>query len=122
MANPIYGFSSSDIERISRVLTAFEASDIEQPPQIPTRRPIGRTERIFGILEGAAAATTALTSVPKSATLSEYSFTSTNGTTDTGVDHTVWNFAPQAATTDRWTYCSRHSRTGKWLIDYQACS
>jgi len=76
---------------------------------------------IVGALTAAAAATTALLGMPKVATLNVYTFSST-GTVDSGRDETVYNFAPQAATTDRWTVCERCSITGKWIITTQFCS
>lgn len=103
-----------------KIVDAVEASDIS-PVHRSGRRPLQSAKIAIGALTSAAAATTALLGKPKVATLNVYSFTST-GTTDTGVDITVYNFAPQEATTDRWTVAERDAFTGKWVITTQFCS
>lgn len=112
--------TNEQVERIERVLTAFESGDLGSLHR-GSRRPLYPARVIVGILTDPIAATTALTSKPKVGTLNVYSFTST-GTTDTGRDETVYSFAPSIATTDRWTICERDDYTGKWVLTTQFCS
>jgi len=120
MAETLYGLTSSQVLRLKRVLDGWEAGELGQPnTRVPGSLPASRV--IVGILTDPISATTALTGKPKVGTLNVYSFSST-GTADTGLDETVYNFAPQAATTDRWAVCERCNITGKWVLTYQACS
>ena len=75
---------------------------------------------IVGALTAPAAATSLL-GTPQMATLNVYTFSS-SGVADSGRDEWVYNFAPQAATTDRWTVCERCTMTGRWIITTQFCS
>lgn len=120
MAEELYGLSIADVMRLKRVLTLVETGN---PPTLnrSPRNFIPAADILVGILTDPVAATTGLATKPKVGTLNVYSFTST-GTVDSGFDETVYNFAPQAATTDRWTFCVRDSLTGKLVISYQACS
>lgn len=120
MAADLFGLTASQVARLKRVLDSVEGGDVI-PPQQYGRGPLQSAKVIVGILTDAVAATTALTSKPKVGTLNVYSFTST-GTTDTGLDETVYGFAPSAWTTDRWTVAERDSFTGKWVLTTQFCS
>ena len=122
MAETLYALSASDVTRLRRLLAAFDAGELGQPSQ--GRRPLPGADRvIWGALTSAAAATTALLGPAKSATMNVYTFASTTGgTTDSGRDETVWNLAPQAATTDRWTVAERDNMSGQWIITTQFCS
>lgn len=116
----MFGLSAEDVERLRRLLNAVETDILPQPFNRQRKETIP-SRIIIGALTSAAAATTALLGKPKMATLNVYTFTST-GTADTGIDESVYNFAPQAATTDRWTVAERDSLTGKWIITTQFCS
>lgn len=120
MIEELFGLTSEQIERLRRLLDQAER-DSGAPPGNRGRRNLQPSRIVVGALTSAVAATTALLGPPQVGTLNVYSFTST-GTTDTGNDITVYNFAPQAATTDRWTICERDSLTGKWMITTQFCS
>ena len=120
MADELYGLTLEQAERLKRVLERVESDIVPGPSNYP-RRPMQASRVVVGALTSAVAATTALLGKPKVGTLNIYTFTST-GTEDTGIDEKCYNFAPQAATTDRWTFCLRCSMTGKLIIDYQACS
>ena len=122
MADDLYALSLEQIQRVAAMLSAFEAGELGRPQQ-PGRQPLGEGPKtIFGTLDGAAAATTALTGGLKSATLSVYSFTTTGGTTDTGHNETVWNAAKMQADTGRWTIAQRISANQRYVITYQAAS
>lgn len=116
----LYALTASQVVRLKNLLEMVEGGGMPNLPQ-GTKRPPVASRVLVGILTDAVAATTALTSKPKVGTLNVYSFTST-GTVDTGVDETCYNFAPQSATTDRWTVCERCSWTGKLVITTQFCS
>lgn len=119
MSETLYGLTESQVIRLKRLLDAAENSD--RPPLTNSRTQRQPSRSLIGILESPVSATTALTSKPKVGTLNVYSFSST-GVLDTGMDLTVYNFAPQAATTDRWTMADRCSITGKLFIAGQFCS
>lgn len=120
MPEELIGLNESQVDRIGRVLEYVEADFIPQPRQ-GTRRPPQASRIVIGALTSAALATTGLLTKPKVATLNIYTFTST-GVEDTGLDEKCYNFAPAAATTDRWTVCERCSITGKLIITSQFCS
>ena len=122
MPETMYALSANDVDRLRQLLSAFDAGELETRPKGGPRR--GPADRIVvGALTSAVAATTALLGSPKSGTLNVYEFASTTGSmVDNTRDITVWNFAPQAATTDRWTVCERENATGRWVITTQFCS
>ena len=122
MPDPLYALTATDVSALREIVSAYRSGDLGRPIEANWKWQKYRSVVVFGILDGAAAATTALIGPPKSATLKVYNMTSTGGTTYSGRDETVYNFAPQAATTDRWTFCVRDHYSGNWLIDYQACS
>ena len=117
----LYGLTETQVERLKRLLDRVESGE-----PIPVARErqwweSGPDRIIVGLVDSSIAATTSLTGPPVPGTLNVYGFTSA-GTTDTGRDETVYNFAPQAATTDRWTIAERDDVTGKWVITTQFCS
>lgn len=120
MAADLFGFTAAQVERLKKIAEAVEASDIS-PIQSPGRRPLNSAKVAVGILTSSIAAISGLTGTPTVGTLNVYSFTSA-GTEDTGVDITVYNFAPQAATTDRWAVAERDAFTGNWVLTTQFCS
>lgn len=115
-----YYFNGEQVNRLRELFQQFYNESSETLHR-RGRRPLTASRVIIGALTSSVSATTALLGKPKVGTLNVYSFTST-GTEDTGVDETVYNFAPQAATTDRWTVCERCNITGKWIITTQFCS
>ena len=120
MPETLYGLTESDLLRLRSIVQSVERSD--SPPLAQRgRRSLIPSRIIIGALTSAAAATTALLGKPKVATLNVYTFSST-GVEDTGIDETVYNFAPQAATTNRWTIAERDDVTGKFIITTQFCS
>lgn len=116
----LFGFHGKDVERISKVVNHVEANNLQSPNQLP-RRSLQPSRIIVGILTSAISATTSLIGPPKVGTLNVYSFSST-GTEDTGIDEPIYNFAPSAATTDRWSIAERDSYTGKFVLTTQFCS
>ena len=121
MANDeLYAFTADQIAIIRNLYEAWK-NESGDTLNRPGRRNLQSAKVAIGALTSAASATTALLGKPKAATLNVYSFTST-GSTDTGIDITVYNFAPQAATTDRWTVVERDAFTGKWIITTQFCT
>jgi len=121
MAEPdLFGFTRAQVERLKRIATLVESSELEPLVRGRGRNLVPARIRV-GILESSVSAVTALTGKPKVGTLNVYTFTST-GSEDIGIDETCYNFAPQAATTDRWTVIERDSFTGKWVITTQFCS
>lgn len=120
MADELFGFTAAQILRLRRVLERVESDDYPTLNRMP-RNLLPAGVVVVGLLESGVAATTTLTSTPKVGTINIYSFSST-GTLDTGIDEACFNFAPQIATTDRWTFCVRDAVTGRLVIDYQACS
>ena len=115
-----YFFNDEQIARLRALYQHFQNESAGTLHQ-STRRPLAPARVIVGILTDSITATTALTGKPKVGTLNVYSFSST-GTEDTGIDEKVYNFAPQAATTDRWTVAERCNITGRWVITTQFCS
>lgn len=120
MADTLYAFTADQVARLKRLLDGVENLEQGAPGRRTTRNPQA-SRVVIGILTDSVAATTGLASKPKVGTLNIYGFTST-GTTDTGYDEKCYNFAPQAATTDRWTVCERDNMTGKLIITTQFCS
>ena len=122
MAETMYALTSQDVARLRALLNAFESGELDiGPAGGPRRRPADRV--VVGALTSPVSATTALLGSPKSGTLNVYAFASTTGSMeDTTRDITCWNFAPQIATTDRWTICERENVTGRWVITTQFCS
>lgn len=120
MADELFGLTIDQVLRLRRVLEYVEADLVSSPTNGNPRRPTA-SRIVIGILTDAVSATTALTGKPKVGTLNVYTFTST-GTEDTGIDEKCYNFAPQSATTDRWTVCERCNLTGKLIITTQFCS
>lgn len=121
MEQVLYGLTASQIARLRVLLDRIERGELSTPhpqPRLPGEAP---DRVIVGVLTGSAAACASLLGTPTVATMNVYSFSST-GTSDSGRDETVYNFAPQAATTDRWTVAERDSLTGKWIITTQYCS
>ena len=120
MPDTLYGLTEAQVQRLGRWLATVEGDF--QPPLGQSRNPPPQASRVvIGALTSAVSATTALLGKPKVGTLNIYSFTST-GTVDTGYDEKCYNFAPQAATTDRWTVCERCAFSGKLIITTQYCS
>lgn len=116
----LYGLTESQVLRLRKMLDSWETESFGPLTQSPAKSlPASRV--IVGILTDAISATTALTGKPKVGTLNVYTFSST-GTADTGIDETVYSFAPQSATTDRWSVCERCNMTGKWVLTTQFCS
>ena len=122
MADEIYGLSEADVSLLREMARAFRAGELGRPLAKPTRRPLRQEECIFGTLDGAIAATTAFTGPLKSGTMSVYSFTSTGGTSDTGLSETVYNAAKTQCITNVWTVAKRISRATRYIVIYQACS
>lgn len=120
MPEQLFSFTEAQVARLKKIAEAVEVN--ERPPLTNSHRsPTVPSRIIIGALESSVSATTALLGKPKVGTLNVYTFSST-GTEDTGRDETVYNFAPQAATTDRWTICERDNTCGKWIITTQFCS
>lgn len=120
MADELIGLTDKQVERVSRVVEYVEADFIPGPRQ-NGRRPLLPSRILVGALSSEVSATTGLLTKPKVGTALIYTFTST-GLEDTGVSEKCYNFAPQAATTDRWTFFERCSMTGNLIISFQACS
>lgn len=120
MAEELYGLTQSDMLRLRELLSGLQGNTNETLYR-RRRRPMPGALSVVGLLTDSIAATTALTSKPKVGTLNVYSFTST-GVEDTGVDVKIYNFAPQAATTDRWTFGRLDAFNMKYVLDFQACS
>lgn len=120
MADKLNAFTDEQVERIKRDLEYVERDFIPSPRQLG-KRPMYASRIVVGKLSANVAATTALLGKPKVGTINVYSFSST-GTTTTGISEACYNFAPQVATADRWTFCERCGYTGKLIISFQACS
>lgn len=116
----LYALTADDLATLRRMRAIVENPEYSGPGRKTTRN-LQASRIVIGILTDSVAATTGLASKPKVGTLNIYGFTST-GTTDTGYDEKCYNFAPQAATTDRWTVCERDAMTGKLIITTQFCS
>lgn len=116
----LYALTAVQVARIDALLQQFEGGG-SPPLQQPGRRPLLAARVLVGALDSAVTATTGLFTKPKVGTLSIYSFSST-GSADTGVNVSCYNFAPQPASTDRWTVVERDNWTGKWVITTQFCS
>lgn len=116
----LYGLTADDIEWLRQKLGVVE-NDSRDTLSRNTRRPLRSSTIAIGALTSAVAATTALLGKPKVGTLNVYSFSST-GIEDLDIDITVYSFAPQIATTDRWTVAERDAFTGKWILTTQYCS
>lgn len=116
----LFGFTLAQIERLKRIASMVE-SDYGESVKQGGRRNLQPSRIVVGILTSAVAATTGLASTPKVGELNLYSFSST-GTAALGLAEKCYNFAPQAATTDRWTVCEREAFTGKLAITTQFCS
>jgi hypothetical protein len=120
MSDELFAFDAAQVARLTKVVNSVELND--QPrPSGSSQRPRLPSRIIIGLLTNSVSATTSLTGKPKVGTLNVYSFSST-GVEDTGLDETVYNFAPQAATTDRWTVAERDDVCGKFAITTQFCS
>lgn len=119
MSETLYGLTASQVARLKRLLDGVESAD-RPPVSNSVRFPKNSTKIFVGILTSSVAATTALTGKPSVGTLNVYDVSST-GTLDTGVDLSVYNLAPHAATTDRWTIAEL-TATGRIVITTQFCS
>lgn len=116
----LFAFELDQVQRIRRVLNLVEGNSTPSLRRMP-RNLLTAAAQVVGILESSIAATTSLIGPPKMGTLNIYSFSST-GTVDTGVDETVFSFAPSVATTDRWSVCGRDALTGRLILHTQFCS
>ncbi len=118
----LFGLTQSQVERLSRLLDSYEAGELAaHPSPSPDPRWLDTDHVIVGYLDSAISGIINLNSNPNAGTLSVYSFTTT-GQTDTTINEKVYHFATISATTDRWTMAKRDRTTGKYVIDYQACS
>jgi len=120
MADDIYGLTIDQMERLRRTCEIVEKNSPPSPTGL-RRPPLQSSKIMVGILTDPIAATTSLIGKPKVGTLNVYSFSST-GVTDTGIDETVYSFAPTAATTDRWAVAERDAVTGLLILTTQFCS
>jgi len=120
MAETLYAFTAADLAKLRRIIDGIETAEAF-PTGRKTTRNLQPSRVVIGILTDSVAACTGLATKPKVGTLNIYGFTST-GTTDTGYDEKCYNFAMQAASTDRWTVCERCNMTGKLIITTQFCS
>lgn len=120
MAEDLFGMIAADVVRLRNVMARVESGQLPTLNRMP-RNILPAATVVVGILESSVAATTGLATTPKVGEINIYSFTST-GTVDTTINEKCYNFAPQAATTDRWTFCVRDAVTGLLVIDFQACS
>lgn len=119
MAEELYALTAGQVIRLKRLLEAVESGSPIPLSQQATK-PRAATV-LVGILTDQISATTGLATKPKVGVLNVYSFTST-GTVDTGIDETVYSFAPHAATTDRWSVAERDAVTGYLVLTTQYCS
>ena len=116
----LYALTAADVSLLRRLRSIVENAEAF-PTGRKTTRSLQASRVVIGILTDSVAACTGLATKPKVGTLNIYGFTST-GTTDSGIDEKCYNFAKQAATTDRWTICERDNMTGKLIITTQFCS
>lgn len=120
MAEELFGLTPEQFQRVAQVVRAVEHTD-QPSPQVGGRRKLYASRLIVGALVSSVQATTALLGKPKTGTLNVYEVSST-GVVDTGVTETVYNLAPQAATTDRWAIAERDDWSGKYILTTQFCS
>ena len=123
MPGDVFGLVAADIDRLRRMLAAYERGELGgRPGQSEDDRIIeGPSESISGFLTSAVTGLADLDSAPTYGTLNVYTYTTT-GSVDTGRDERVWHFATVDATTDRWTFAALDRQNGKYTIYYQACS
>lgn len=119
--NTLYGLTAEQVTRLSRLLYLVDSGELSLPRPSGSQRDLRADRVIVGLLDSSIAAVATLTGAPVPGTMSVYSFSST-GSVDTTRDETVYNFAPQAATTDRWCVAERDNITGKWVLTTQYCS
>lgn len=119
MPETLYGLTEAQIERLKRLLNSVEGDG-----QPPLSKGSGRRPQAGRVAAGAltsSVASAGLFGTPTVGELNVYTFSST-GKVDTGINLVVYNMAPAAATTDRWTIAERDNYAGKWIITTQFCS
>ncbi len=119
MAGEIFGFTLNDVDRLRRMLQEYETGAYRNVPRNRERdiRTAGAVE--LGKADSTIAGTT--TGTPGSGTVSIYRFTSTGGTSDTGLNITAYNFSKDTVASGRWLHLVRHHRSGRWLVNYEDC-
>lgn len=122
MPEELFGLPQSEVDLLRDMAAAYLAGELGPPYRGKTRRPMRSADVIFGFLQDSITATTGVDGAPNSGTLVLYEFTSTGGTTATTETETVYHFAPVAATTDRWSFAQRESRTAQYILHFQPCS
>jgi hypothetical protein len=116
MANdPVYGLSEDDVRLLRAMARDYRAGWLGRPLAKGSRSPAQRSSVIFGVADSGIAGTTGTLTDPGSGTLSIHNFTSTGGTTDSGLDETVYNVSTVTRTTDEFTVCVRDYESGRFL-------
>lgn len=112
MAEPLYALNSDDVAVLRQVVQAWRAGDLGRPLQ-QSRRPL--PERCNVVFGKADSGIPALGTDPGSGTLSLHHFTSTGGTTDSGLDETAYNVSSVARTSDEFTVAVRDYHSGHYM-------
>lgn len=116
----LYALTPGDVNRLRELLRWFERTPKGNTHQQITRPSLGPRSIVeLGQADSTIAGTT--TGTPGSGTVSVYGFTSTGGTTDTGINVTAYNFSKDSVASGRWLHLVRHHRSGRWLVNYEDC-
>jgi hypothetical protein len=120
MPDDFYVLKLNDVNRIRRMLAWFEGT-----PQGAERRDGGTpsisNRRTIELAKADSTIAGTTTVTPGSGTCSIYTFTSTGGTSDTGLNVTAYNLSKDSIASGRWLHLIRHHRSGRWLINYEDC-
>jgi len=114
MAEQLYGLTATDVQRIKRMLRAYENDVKANTPRHAGDRQVKRDDCLFGRADDTISGST--TSTPGSGTVSLWKFTSTGGTTDTGDNVTAHNMTDRDIRTQGWVILHRDWRSNRWMI------
>ena len=115
MNRKAYVLSPGDAQLIRDMAESFRAGDLGRPRPFFRRR-LARSNFAFGIADATITGTTGAATKPHSGTVSLHTFTSTYGTSDSGLDVTAYNLSPVSATTGEFVCLARDFKSGQWVI------
>lgn len=111
------GFNDRDIERIKRLLAAYESGELTSRPRLDSQYQPPRQSVRFGKLEASVTAATT-SGAPGSGQVSLYEISSTGGATDTTIDSTCYNISPvPVSSTSHYVLLHRDHASGRLIID-----
>lgn len=111
----LYALTEKDVATLKELVKAWRHEFLDRPSMKRQSERGQRADVIFGVVDASVAGTSNGLSDPPSGTMNVYNFSSTGGTTDSGLDETVYNLSSVARTTAEYTVAVRDYESGKWL-------